>query len=298
MVVSAARTLGLGAALGAAFGWRIAVLAVALPGLAVALLIRRLPLPPRGKGDLEEAVELDPGPAPERVDVVPTKESLRRLLAIPSLRALLLASVVINGILQALGYWGVTYHVRSSGMSEGSAGGIAGGVILLGAVAGGILGGQATDRYRQRFPGWPLLLGALVTAIGTVLLTLSFFDGIPVYGVRLPLQMLGVAFVVAALPPLTVMTAEVVPATLRGSAFGLLKLCANGLGAVTPPIIGRLADTHRFAMPDGEVVGDLGYAFRLTAPLVLIGAALLLIGRRHLDTDVAAATAGEDVALP
>jgi hypothetical protein len=135
-----------------------------------------------------------------------------------------------------------------------------------------------------------------VTAIGTVLLTVSFLDGIPVYGVRLPLQMLGVAFVVAALPPLTVMTAEVVPATLRGSAFGLLKLCANGLGAVTPPIIGRLADTHRFAMPDGEIVGDLGYAFRLTAPLVLVGAALLLFGRRHLDRDVAAAQAAD--ALP
>ncbi|MDP9181855.1 MAG: MFS transporter, partial [Actinomycetota bacterium] len=207
------------------------------------------------------------------------------------LRALLLATAVINGILTALGFWGVTYHVRESGMSEGKAGAVAGGLILLGAIAGGILGGQATDRYRSRFSGWPLLLGAIVTAAGAVLLTASFLDGIPVYAVRLPVQMLGVAFVVAALPPLTVMTAEVVPAALRGTAFGLLKLCANGLGAITPPLIGALADTHTFAMPDGEVVGDLGHAFRITTPLVLVGAALLLMGRRHLDDDVARASA-------
>lgn len=202
---------------------------------------------------------------------------------------MLLATAVINGILTALGYWGVSYHVRASGMSEGKAGAVAGGLILLGAIAGGILGGQVTDRYRHRFSGWPLLLSAIVTGGGTLLLMASFVDGIPVYSVRLPLQTLGVALVVASLPPLTVTTAEVVPPALRGAAFGLLKLCANGLGAVAPYLIGELADTRRFALPNGEVVGDLGYAFRWTAPLVLIGSLLLLLGRRHLDSDVEAA---------
>jgi MFS-type transporter involved in bile tolerance (Atg22 family) len=211
---------------------------------------------------------------------------------------LLLGTALINGILTALGFWGVTYHVRASGMSEGSAGGIAGGLILLGAVGGGILGGQLTDRLRHRISGWPMLLGAVVTGRGSLLLMVSFLDGIPVYGVRLPLQTLGVALVVAALPPLTVVTAEVVPAQLRGAAFGLLKLCANALGAVAPPLIGVLADSHRFAMPDGEVVGDLGYAFRLTAPLVLVGSALLLIGRRHLDNDIVAASAAGGAVVP
>jgi MFS family permease len=281
--------LGLGAALGAAFGWRVAVLAVAVPGITVALLVRRLPLPTRGGGD--ETTPLEPEPVEDPVDAISTRQALRRLLAVPSLRALLLATAVINGVLTALGFWGVTYHVRESGMSAGKAGGVAGGLILLGAIAGGILGGQATDRYRHRFSGWPLLLGAIVTGSGAIVLTASFLDGIPVYAVRLPLQTLGVALVVAALPPLTVMTAEVVPGALRGAAFGLLKLCANGLGAIAPPLIGRIADSRSFTMPDGEVVGDLGHAFRITAPLVLVGAVLLLRGRRHLDADVARASA-------
>ena len=286
--------LGLGAALGAAFGWRVAVLAVAVPGITVALLVRRLPLPVRGAADEETVDGTEPAPQPPHVARVAgeptatggTRESLGKLLAIPSLRALLLATAVINGVLSALGFWGVTYHVRASGMSEGKAGGVAGGLILLGAVAGGILGGQATDRLRHRYAGWPMLLGAVVTAGGTVLLTVSFLEDIPVYTVRLPLQTLGVALVVAALPPLTVTTAEVVPAALRGSAFGLLKLCANGLGAVAPPLIGVLADSRSITLGDGAVVGDLGHAFRLTAPLVLVGAVLLLLGRRHLDADV------------
>jgi sugar phosphate permease len=268
-----------------------------VPGITVAILVRRLPRPVRGGAEDETPVEEVPSEA-EVVTAIPTRQALRQLLAVPSLRVLLLGTALINGILTALGFWGVTYHVRASGMSEGSAGGIAGGLILLGAVGGGILGGQATDRLRHPTSGWPMLLSALVTAIGTTLLIISFLDGIPVYAVRLPLQTLGVAFVVAALPPLTVITAEVVPAQLRGAAFGVLKLCANALGAISPPLIGVLADSHRFAMPDGEVVGDLGYAFRLTAPIVLVGSALLLIGRRHLDNDVAAATAARDVALP
>lgn len=276
--------LGLGAALGAAFGWRIAVLAVAVPGITVALLVRRLPQPVRGGADDTTPLEPDPVHAP--VEAIGLRQALRRLLAVRSLRALLLATAVINGILTALGFWGVTYHVRASGMSEGKAGGIAGGLILLGAIAGGILGGQATDRFRHRVSGWPMLLAALVTAGGTLCLMGSFLNGIPVYTVRLPLQTIGVALVVAALPPVTVTTAEVVPAALRGAAFGLLKLCANGLGAIAPPLIGRLADTHKITLRSGEVVGDLGHAFRLTAPLVLVGAALLLLGRRHLDDDV------------
>jgi MFS family permease len=267
--------LGVGAALGAAFGWRIAVLAVALPGLSVALLVRRLPLPPRGGHE-----------TPAEPNALATGASILAVLAVPSLRVLLLSTAVINGVLASLGFWGVSYHVRASGMSEAVAGGLVGGLILLGAVGGGVLGGQVTDRYRDRITGWPMLLAGTVTGGGTILLFASFLDGIPVYFVRLPLQTLGVALVVASLPPLTVMTAEVVPAQLRGTSFGLVKLAANVLVAVVPPVIGLLADTHKIRLHSGKHVGDLGFAFRIVTPLVLIGAVLLLRGRRHLDRDV------------
>jgi MFS family permease len=277
--------VGVGAALGAAFGWRIAVLAIGVPGILVAVLVRRMPLPPRGDADT-------PVPAlPATVPVPPIGvwHGVRAVLAVPSLRVLLPAIAFINGILTALGFWGVSYHVRASGLSEGSAGGIAGGVILLGAIAGGVGGGIVTDKIRGRVMGAPMLLAGLVTGGGAVLLLVSFLDGIPVYTVRLPLQMVGVALVVSSLPPLTVITAEVVRAELRGTSFGMVKLCANVLAAATPPLIGLLADSHQIRIHTGEVVGDLGYAFRWATPVILVGSALLVYGRRHIEQDLRAA---------
>jgi hypothetical protein len=86
-----------------------------------------------------------------------------------------------------------------------------------------------------------------------------------------------------------VIAAEVVPAHLRGTSFGLLKLGANCLGAVLPPLIGAIADTRRFVDSHHERVGDLGFAFRVVTPVVLIGSWLLLRGRSHFDADVARA---------
>jgi hypothetical protein len=247
----------------------------------VALLVRRLPLPTRGDSDGVATV----GAA------LTGWQGIQLAMRVPSLRVLLVATAFINGILTALGFWGIAYHVRASGLSESTAPAIAGGVILLGAAAGGVGGGLVTDRIRGRVPGALMLLTAGVTAAGTVLLFLSFLDGVPVYSVRLPLQMAGVALVVSALPPITSIAAEVVPAELRGTSFGLLKLGANVLSALTPPVIGLIADSHRIVIHTGEVKGDLGYAFRWTTWVVLIGSALMLLGARHLDRDTARALA-------
>jgi len=275
--------LGLGTIVGGIllgwFGWRVAVVAIAAPGILVALMVRRLPLPPRGEADGAIAVR----------ETVPTSWScIKAVVRVPSLRVLLLATAFINGILSALGFWGVAYHVRASDLSEAQAAAVGGGVILLGAIAGGVAGGIVTDKIRGRVRGAPMLLAAVVTALGTLFLFVSFLDGIPVYSVRLPLQMIGVGLVVSSLPPLTVITAEVVPADLRGSSFGIVKLCANLLGAVTPALIGLIADNH-LILVDGESKGDLGFAFRSTMWVMLIGSALLLLGRRYVDRDTAAA---------
>lgn len=275
--------LGVGTLAGAGLlslvGWRYAVVAIGIPGVLVALLLRRLPLPPRGEAD---------GVVPTVRERLAPMAGIRELLAVPSLRVLLLSTAFINGILSALGFWGISYHHRASGMSTAQAGSIAGGVIFLGAIAGGVAGGIVTDKIRGRFAGAPMILAAAVTASGAVLLWISFLDGIPVYAVRLPLQLVGVALVVSSLPPITVITAEVVRADARGQSFGLVKLCANVLAAITPYVIGTISDSHQIPL-DHKTVGDLGLGFRWTTPVILIGSFLLWRGRRHLDADIAAA---------
>lgn len=271
--------VGIGTALGgglyALFGWRVAIIAVAAPGVLVALLVRKLPLPPRGESDGLTAAALG----------MSTREAVRAVLKVPSLRILLISVAFINGVLSALGFWGIAYHIRASGLSEATAPAVAGGAILLGAIAGGVVGGIVTDRVRGRVPGALMLQAAVATGVGAVLLLISFLDGIPVFALRLPLQFVGIALIVSALPPITVIGAEVVPPHLRGTSFGMTKLCASVLGAVMPPIIGLIADTHRIQIHTGAVKGDLGLAFRWTTGMVLIGSLLLLAGRRHLDAD-------------
>ncbi len=271
--------LGLGTAIGGVllhfFGWRIAVIAIGVPGVLVALLVRRLALPNRGDSD-------EVGAATE---VLGGWGAVKAALQVPSLRVLLASTAFINGILTALGFWGIAYHVRSSGLSESKSPAIAGSVILLGAIAGGVGGGIATDKVRDRVPGALMLLSAVVTAAGGVLLFISFLDGIPVYAVRLPLQMVGVGLVVSSLPPITCIAAEVVPASLRGTSFGLLKLGANVLGALSPLVIGVLADSRKGLIHTGEVKGDLGFAFLCTTPVILIGSLLMWRGAKHLDDD-------------
>ncbi|MDP3711026.1 MAG: MFS transporter [Mycobacteriales bacterium] len=285
-----------GGVLGEAFGWRVAVLAVALPGLVVAVMVRRLPLPERGASDLPSVTAtgapptLLPSQASPVLAPLSTRQSLMACLRVPSLRALLFATSITTASLAALGFWGIAYHQRASGLSASKAAAVAGGAILVGAIIGGFGGGVLADRLRGRVKGAALLLGACTTAAGTVLLLLSFNDGIPVYGVRLPLQVLAVALIVAALPALTAMTTEVVRPHLRGTAFGLLKLFANLFAALTPPLIGFIADTRQITV-DGEETGDLGFAFRWTVWAVLLGSALLLYGRRHVEEDVRAASA-------
>jgi MFS family permease len=284
--------LGLGTVFGGIllglFNWRVAVVAIAAPGVLVALLVRRLPLPPRGEAD---------GAIVVREEVPTTWACIKEVVRVPSVRVLLVSTAFINGILTALGFWGVAYHVRASGLSESKAAAVGGGVILLGAIAGGVGGGLVTDKLRGRVRGAPMLLAAVVTALGTVALFISFLDGIPVYAVRLPLQMIGVGLVVSSLPPLTVITAEVVPADLRGSSFGMVKLFANCLGAITPALIGLIAD-HRMIMVNGKLKGDLGYGFRTTMWVILIGSALLLLGRRYVDNDTAAALRADAALTP
>lgn len=288
----------IGGGLGALFGWRVAVLAVAVPGVFVAILVRRLPLPARGEHEqAAPAPATLPATSPEGETAVPsaegpslsTRQSLKACLSVPSLRALLVATAITNAALSALGFWGIAYHERASGMSGAQAAALAGGVILIGAILGGVGGGLAADRLRTRVRGSAMLLGGTTSAAGTLLLLLSFTDGIPVYTVRLPLQMVAVGLIVAALPALTAMTTEVVRPPLRGTAFGLLKLFANLFAAAAPPLIGAIADTRQVVLRDGDEAGDLGFAFRVTVWLVLVGSALLLWGRRHVEADLVAA---------
>ena len=287
--IGAALGLSIGAALGAAYGWRVAVTVMAVPGLLCALYVHRQREPVRGASDPAPAV------APQQLS---TRVALRRVLAVPTLRALMLATSLATGALSAVAFWGVAYHQRFSGLTLTEAGTVGGVPVLFGALGGSLLGGVLVDRLRSRVEGAALLVAAAFTALGTLLFVLSFLDGLPVFAVRLPLQGLSVGLLVGSLPATTVLTSEVVPPELRGTAFGMLKLSANVFAALFPPVVGLIADLHRVTGDDGVVRGDLGLGFRCTLPAILVASAVLLRGRMHVARDTLVAGGADPASLP
>lgn len=287
-VVGAALGLGVGSGLGALFGWRTAVIALAGPGLLTALLVSRLREPRRGES------EATPPSVQERPRTI---AAVRAVLAIPSLRALVLATALTTGSLSAVAFWGVVYFQREEGLTLAKAGTVAGIPVLFGALLGSLAGGWSVDRLRHRVAGAALLVAAVFTAVGALLFTLSFRDGLGLL-VRLPLQGVSVGLLVGSLPATTVLTAEVVPPALRGTAFGVLKLSSNVLAALFPPLVGLIADANRVPTADGVLRGDLGLGFRYTLPTILIASALLLRGRGHVARDTLVAAGSDPALLP
>jgi MFS family permease len=187
-----------------------------------------------------------------------------------------------------MAFWAPSFYERHTSLGDSGGAGAASALILVGALVGTWVGAVSIDRYRDRYEGAPMLIAAVATAIGGLALWLTFFP-VPIW-FRIPFQVVGVAGIVAGLPGLTVMIAEVVPATVRGIAFSVTGFLAGLLGALSPPIVGFLADQFKFNV-DGEMKGHLANAFLIVTPLVWVAALVVFRGRRHVAHDVAAAAA-------
>ncbi|HZQ87142.1 MAG TPA: MFS transporter [Acidimicrobiales bacterium] len=306
-VLGTAIGTGVGGVVAGTIGWRWAFLLVGIPGSLLALTVLRLAEPRRGEHDgdpppdasaetaIAEAASNLPVRPPSGPDPVPQsagqaiRTDLRAVIGIPTLRALMIGSGVITGSLTALGYWAPSFYERHAGLSTAQSGAVSGGLILFGAIAGTIAGGVIADRLRTRYEGAPMLLAGIAQFVGGVLLFVSFLP-VPTWTVRVPLQFIGVLFIVGAIPALAVMTAEVAPARLRGTAFAVTTWLGALLGGVTAPLVGALA-VHWPIVVHGKKEGNLALAFAIVTPLVLLGSMVVLNGRRHVAADTARARA-------
>jgi MFS family permease len=270
-LVGTAIGLGVGGAVSAALSWRWAFLLVGVPGSLIALLCWRLPEPPRQGTETRT-----------RGWRAARDESLA-LLRVRTLRALMIGTAIGTGALTGIGYWASEFYERHTSLTSGQASGVVGGLILVGALLGTLLGGWARDRIAARVAGASMALTAVTQAIGAVALMIVFLD-VPI-AVRLIFSVLGVAFIVAGFPALSATTAEVVPARVRGLAFSITGFLAALTSALSPLLIGFIADRFDYTV-DGEVQGNLANAFLIATPLVFVGAFVLWRGRRYVTADL------------
>jgi len=291
--VGAAVGLGLGGGVGQLFGWRWAFLLVGAPGSLLALAVWRLPNPARGEHDTPGADE-SPTVASYETSAAPRLggrallHDVRSTLRIRTLRSLMIGTAIATGALSGIGFWAPAFLERHAGLSGGAAAGLVGGLILVGAVAGTIVGGRLSDQLRDRVAGAPMLVAAVTQAIGAIVLMPVFFQ-IPL-AARIVLSGIGVLFIVAGFPALAAMVAEVVPAAIRGIAFSVTGFLSALAAALSPLLIGAISDRFRYEF-EGKTVGNLAHAFAIVMPLVFVGALVVWRCRHFVEADKARALA-------
>jgi MFS family permease len=275
--------IALAGIVGSKLGWRAAFLLVGVPGSVLALAVWRMREPRRGESDSDE----EPGEllqAAARRGWAPLWAEIKVCMRVPSLRALMIGSAISTMAISGFGFWAAAFYQRHTSLRSAGAATSVGAIILVGAVVGTILGGRAADRARSKDAGAPMRLAGLTQTI-SALIFLPTFLPIPLVA-RVLGHLVAVAFVVAAFPALTAMISEVVPAKIRGIAFSVSGFIGALASAVSPLLIGAVADAFP-VLVDNKPRGNLAIAFAVVTPLIIVGALVVLNGRRHVERDIA-----------
>lgn len=265
------------------FGWRVAFYMTAVPGLVFAILAFGLREPLRGAAEAK-------GPRTQKPASI-TWRTFARLLQIPTLRATIAAETALFFVLGGAAFWLPTYLSRRFGLGTGTAGTLAGGVLVLGLLAGSLFGGVIADRLtrlRQSASNLPVgiagfLAGGVFVALALLMPSLALF---------IPMFLLGAASLYLYNGPYTAIKQNVVLPTVRATAVTVALLIEHLLGdSYAPFAIGKLSDAlHSLQLA----------LLILLPPLLVLAAVFAAMGLRHEEQDGRAMEArwAEALSLP
>jgi MFS family permease len=232
--VGAAVGFLLGGALERLFGWRAAFLAVGLPGLALAALATTMP-EPRAAGGTRTAGASDT-----------LAVTLRALGGNRRYAGAVLGYAANTFAIGGLAVWMPTFLERVRGRELASADFFVGAVTAVAGLGGTFVGGYLGDRLTARVREGQLWLSGVSTLLAVVPAWLALTSDSP--------AMYQTSFFVAELllflstGPINVVIVSAVPADVRAMAMAVSIFVIHALGdAISPPLIGLLADAHGLA---------------------------------------------------
>lgn len=267
--------LVLAGTLSAVIGWRWTFVALGLPGLFFALLIRlTLREPRRGRMD---GVQAD-------ATAIPLRAAVAMLWQCRTYRWLALL-MIFNGFMQqGLLQWLPSFYLRLFGLDSASIGWYLGLGIGAGSGAGILIGGLAANWANKRDVRWPLWMGAVTTALALPAALAVIW--VPSAAASLVFVVaMGVLWSIPNGPAVAIINSVVAPrarATAQSIAIFLTSVLGFGLG---PLCVGMLSDGL------ASSVGEQSLRYALLAPVALLPlmAFVLHAAARTVSQDLAAA---------
>ncbi|WP_097092324.1 MFS transporter [Novosphingobium sp. Chol11] len=268
-----------GAAIAEAAGWRMAFLALAAPGLPLALLIWWT-----GPTRLRKVAAAAPA-GPKAVGV------FARCIRIRSLILLALGMGTFNIYGYGAATWMPSYFVASHGMSMIEAGAWMGVGAACGGVVGSIASGAIVETLIPCHKSWQLRIPALGLLLSWPLSLIVFTlpGGTALHIGSYPVPAVALLSIVTSfltslwMGPSYAALARLVPADLRAQTIGLLAVVINIMGSLFgPPIAGLVSDllAARFGLE------SLRYSLLTMSGLILIGGLTVWRAASHYGVEV------------
>jgi predicted MFS family arabinose efflux permease len=240
--------VGFGA--GTAFGFPLVVIALAIPGVVLSLVVLVLPIPPH-------PAQLEGRRAASLSDAIASfTADARELLRIRTLRWVIISTTAMAFAAGGMGTWLHKFLVREKGLSDEQATSLLA-LALVGGLSGILVGARLSDRLRTRRPAgrlWIIVAGMALTVpcAAAAILTPK---GIPLYAI-------GVAtlfFISWYHAPMAATVDDLAPPRLAVSAQGLVIFTMHMLGTAPASwVLGEISDRSSIAtalwVPTGALV--------------------------------------------
>lgn len=223
----------IGAQLTEAFGWRVALVAVGLPGALLALLAYVFLDEPRSA--------VSSAGHPEQRET--TREAFRVLLGKRSY--VLLVGGMVAFFMLSFGSlaFAPAYLIRVMEIDLPTVGNMYGTVAAFGSLPGIVLGGVLSDRFSTRDKRWLFWTASLGMLVSFPIYLFCF--SAPNFTLFIILSAIGAAMLNICVPPMYAALHEVCGSPRRSTAVAILFFFANLLGMGLGPVIaGALSDAY------------------------------------------------------
>lgn len=265
----------IGFATGIACGFPLVVIALAAPGIVLAVMITQLAIP-----DADSAIERAPNASGHFARLANSfVRDAKVLLRITTMRWIIASTTVMAFAAGAYNAWLKEFLTREKGLSDGEATSLLV-LALCGGLAGILVGGRISDRLRARMPTgrlWTIVIGMTMTApCATIAILMPKGIGLDVAGVAT------LFFISWYHAPMAASVDDLAPRGYTVSAQGLVIFTMHMIGTA----------------PSSWIVGEVSEAANLTDALwvptvaLLVAAICMAFATRTFAADRAAAQTG------